>query len=118
MKNFSSGKSTLIGQIDSSVKFEKGSDYAGKYEKGQFKVLGYLKTFSKKFKVDQYSLFVELGDIQFLMNVPNWYGEALAEDFQDSDQTAEEYFKDAFIEKIETYTTEYGTTSIRITIFE
>lgn len=118
MKNFSSGKSTLIGQIDSSVKFEKGTEYAGKYEKGQFKVLGYLKTFSEKFKTDQYSLFVELGDVQFLMNVPKWYGEALAEDFQNSGQTAEEYFKDAFIEKIETYTTDYGTTSIRITIYE
>lgn len=118
MKNFSSGKSTLIGQIDSSVKFEKGTEYAGKYEKGQFKVLGYLKTFSEKFKTDQYSLFVELGDVKFLMNVPKWYGEELDDDFVDSEQSAEEYFKDAFIEKIETYTTDYGTTSIRITIYE
>ena len=118
MKNFSSGKSTLIGQIDSSVHFEKGIDFAGEYEKGQFKVLGYLKTFSEKFKVNQYSLLVILGDVQFLMNVPKWYGEDLAEDFQNSGQTAEEYFKDTFIEKIETYTTKYGTTSIRITIYE
>lgn len=118
MKNFSSGKSTIIGQIEEGALFEKASAYVGEYAKGVFTIWGYLKTKSKTFGTDQYSLYVKLADRYFFLNVPAWYGVQLEEDFQKSEQTAEEYFSGASIKKIEMHDTKFSNKTASIEIYE
>ena len=118
MKNFSSGKSTIIGQIEDGALFEKIADYVGNYELGQFQIYGYLKTKSKKFNTDQYSLYVNLADRFFLLNVPTWYGAELEKDFMASDETATDYFANASIKSIAPKATSKGNDTYQITIFE
>lgn len=117
MKNFKNGKGTLIGQIPEGIEFEKSKDYLGKYEKGDLQVLGYLKTKSEKYKTDNYSLYVDLKGTKKLLNVPSWYGKQLEEDFLEEGGDPEAYFKDAFIEQIETLSTGKGD-SVSITVYE
>lgn len=116
MKNFKGG-STLIGQIPEGLEFEKAKDYIGTYEKGDFAVLGYLKTHSDKYNRDNYSLYCELKGAAKLINVPAWYGSQLEEDFRAEGSNAEVYFKDAFIKTIEPYNTKSGE-SVSIEIYE
>lgn len=118
MKNFNAGKSTIIGQIEDGALFEKASAYVGEYAKGVFTIWGYLKTKSKTYNTDQYSLYVKLADRYFLLNVPAWYGSQLEEDFQNSTQTAEEYFSDASIKKIEMHDTKFNNQTASIEIYE
>lgn len=117
MKNFKNGKGTLIGQIPEGIEFEKSKDYLGKYEKGDLQVMGYLKTKSEKYKTDNYSLYVDLKGTKKLLNVPSWYGKQLEEDFLEEGGDPEVYFKDAFIEQIETLSTGKGD-SVSITVYE
>ena len=117
MKNFKNNKGTLIGQIPEGLEFEKSKDYFGKYEKGDFAVLGYLKTKSEKYKTDCYSLYCDLKGVKKLLNVPSWYGSQLEEDFLAEGGDPETYFKDAYIETIEELDTNKGK-SVSITIYE
>lgn len=118
MKNFEKGKSTIIGSIKEGTPFKKVKDYVGKYKKGKFLVQGFLKTHSKKYNKDQYSLYCVLDGVTILLNVPYWYGSQLEDDFTDEDVTPEEYFEGASIKEISTFETKYHTESINITIYE
>lgn len=117
MKNFKGGKSTMIGQIPEGVEFEKIKDYLGEYAKGDVVIMGYLKTHSKKFDSDNYSLFVDFKGTPKLLTVPGWYGTQLEEDFLEEGTSAEEYFKDAFLKKVEPLSTGKGD-SVSIEIYE
>lgn len=117
MKNFTSGKSTIIGQIEDGALFEKASAYVGTYDKDAFTIWGYLKTKSKTYGTDQYSLYVKLADRYFFLNVPAWYGSQLEDDFQKSSQTAEEYFGGASIKKIEMHDTKFNNQTASIEIY-
>ena len=117
MRNFKGNKGTLIGQIPEGVEFEKIKDYVGSYEKGDFKILGYLKTKSEKFKTDTYNLYCELKGTPKLLTVPSWYGKQVEEDFIAEGSDPDKYFQDAFIEKVEPIETSKGE-SVQITIFE
>ena len=117
MKNFRSS-STMIGQIPEGLEFEKAKDYVGDYEKGVFVVLGYLKTHSKKFNNDNYSLFCLLNNEHKLLNVPGWYGKALEDSFIEEGSNAEEYFDNAYIKEIVPMGTKNGNDTINIVIYE
>lgn len=117
MKNYSRGKGTLIGEIPEGTKFEKIADYVGTYKKGQFKVLGYLKTHSDLYNKPSYSLFCDLDGKKILMNVPAWYGSQLEQDFQESNQLPEEFFG-TFIKTIITWETKFKNNSYDIEIYE
>lgn len=117
MKNFSAGKSTIIGQIEEGAIFEKIGEYVGSYDQNVFTIHGYLKTRSQKFNKEQYSLYVNLGDRFFLLNVPDWYGIELEKDFMASDETAEQYFTGASIKTIESKHTKFGNGTHNITIW-
>ena len=116
MKNFRSS-STMIGQIPEGLEFEKAKDYVGEYEKGVFVVLGYLKTHSKKYNNDNYSLFCLLNNEHKLLNVPGWYGKKLEEDFLKEGGDPEKYFDSAYIKTISPLETDKGE-SVSIEIYE
>lgn len=118
MKNFSSGKSTIVGQIPEGTPFTKAKEFLGNYAKGDMQVLGFIKTKSEMYNKDQYALFVKKGKEHMLMDVPTWYGSALEDDFVDEGSNATEYFKDAFIESIEEFDTKYNTKSVNINIYD
>ena len=118
MKNFTSGKSTVIGNIEKNTPFKKAKDFVGNYEYGQFYVLGFIKTHSDMYDKDQYSLYCLYQGEKFLMNVSNWYGIKLEEDFNNNNTTAEEYFKDACVKEIKEFKTKYNTNSINIIVYE
>ena len=117
MKNFTSERSTVIGNIEKGTPFKKAKDFVGKYKDGEFFVLGFIKTHSDMYDKDQYSLYVLYQGEKFLMNVPNWYGSKLEYDFNVSKLTPEEYFNNACIDTIKTFKTKYNTESINITIY-
>lgn len=117
MKNFKGSKGTLIGSIPEGIEFEKAKDYVGSYDKGDFVVLGYLKTKSTKYNTDNYSLYCKLKGADKLINVPGWYGTQLEEDFLNEGGDPEVYFKDAFIKIIEPVSTSKGDT-VTIEIYE
>ena len=55
-----------------------------------------------------------------MMNVPAWYGQKLEADFQQSGQTAEQYFENGTvsIELIEPFDTNTGNKSVSIMVYE
>lgn len=126
MKNYSSKKNTYTGRLDNEIPFVKKGAVTGKWAKGALMVRGYLKTFSEKFKNYQYSLYLDgrenkiadTGYTAILLNVPEWYGKQLEEDFLQSGQTAEDFFEDAYVESIETVETKFGTNTTVIRIYE
>lgn len=122
MKNFTNRKDTLTIALPKEAKFEKCSEYVGSYDKGQMAIMGYLKTLSKKYNKYQFSLVIQMYQDEkpvdlFLMNVPEWYGSKLEEDFMNTEQTAAEYFSDAWIKKIESFETKFQTDSYNIIIY-
>ena len=118
MKNFSSGKSTIVGQIPENTPYTKAKEFLGTYDQGQMQVLGFIKTKSEMYNKDQYALFIKKEKDHMLMDVPSWYGSALEDDFKESGQNASEYFKDAFIKEISEFETKFNTKSVNITIYE
>lgn len=118
MKNFTGGKSTIIGQIPEGVEFEKAKDYVGTYEKGDMVIRGYLKTKSQKYNTDNYSLYVIYKNEHKLLNVPGWYGKALEDSFIEEGSNAEEYFDNAYIKEIVPMGTKNGNDTINIVIYE
>ena len=122
MKNFTnpSGR-TLVEEIPQGLTFQKIRDvFKLPFEapKGDVKILGYLKTKSSKFKEYSYALFIDHKGLKTLINIPNWYGEQLDDDFINSGLTAAEYFDDAYIKSIEAVPTKAGSDTYVITIFE
>ena len=126
MKNYSSRKNTYTGRLDKEIPFIKKGELVGKWAYGALMVRGYLKTFSEKFKTYQYSLYLDgkehkiadTGYTAILLNVPEWYGKQLEEDFIESGQSAEEFFEDAYVESIEVVETKFGTNTTVIRIHE
>ena len=120
MKNFGKGNSTVIGSIPEGTPYKKAKDLYGKYERGQLTIYGYLKTHSDKYNRDGYVLCCKLGGEDFMMNVPAWYGQKLEADFQQSGQTAEQYFENGTvsIELIEPFDTNTGNKSVSIMVYE
>lgn len=118
MKNYSRGRGTLIGEIPEGTEFKKIADYVGTYKKDQFKILGYLKTHSDLYNKDSYSLFCDLKGEKILLNVPEWYGSQLSQDFLDSKQEPEEFFAGASIKEISTWETKFKNNSYNIEIYE
>lgn len=118
MKNYTGGRSTMIGQIPEGVEFEKAKDYVGTYEKGDMVIRGYLKTKSTKYNTDNYSLYVIYKNEHKLLNVPGWYGKALEQDFTESGSDAETFFDGAYIKSIEPMSTKNGNDTINIVIYE
>lgn len=118
MRNFKSGKSSIVGQIPENTPYTKAKEFVGTHKQGEMQVLGFIKTKSEMYKKDQYALLIKKGKDYMLMDVPNWYGSNLEDDFCDSEQTAEEYFKDAFIKEISEFDTKYNTKSVNIEIYE
>lgn len=121
MKNFSNKKSsTLIKEVSDWTPFIKIKDLfpeQREFEKGEVPILGYIKAHSKMYDKDQYSLLVNVKGVDYFMNVPSWYGKALADDFQNSGETAEEYFSDAYIKEIEEFETKFNNNSMNIIIW-
>lgn len=137
MKNYkSTGKSSVVGEIPEQMYYVKAKDILGHYEKGELQVLGFLKTKSQLYNREQYCLFIK-GNLNkmipaivnermaagvdhpyFFLNVPEWYGKRLEEDFKDEDVPAEDFFKDAFIETIEELPTNKNSNTIDILIYE
>lgn len=118
MKNYSKGKSTLIGEIPEKCEFKKISDFVGSYNPGELKILGYLKTHSELYDKDSYNLFIERGKEKFFLGVPAWYGKKLESDFKESGETPETFFGGASVQNIETFKTKFGNDSYNIIIFE
>ncbi len=120
MKNLGKGTSTVIGSVPEGTPYKKARDMMGKYEKGQFTIYGYLKTHSEKYNRDGYVLCCKFMNEDILLNVPEWYGRKLEADFQQSRQTAENYFENGTvsIELIEPFETQNGNKSVSIMIFE
>jgi hypothetical protein len=137
MKNYkSTGRSSVVGEIPEQMFYVKAKDMLGHYDKGDLQVLGFLKTKSQLYNRDQYCLFIKYNtDKAFpaimnerlkagvnhpyiFLNVPEWYGKRLEEDFQSEEVAAEEFFKDAFIEIIEELTTNKNSNTIDILIYE
>ena len=122
MKNFSSKKSrTLIKEMGDQTPFIKIKDLFGdktQFKKGEVQVLGFIKVKSDMYDKVQYSLAITYKDTDYFLNVPSWYGANLDEDFQNSEQTAAEYFKDAFIKEIEEFPTKFKNNSYNIIVFE
>lgn len=120
MRNFGKGNSTVIGSVPEGTPYKKARDMMGKYEKGQFTVYGYLKTHSDKYNRDGYVLCCKFMNEDILLNVPEWYGRKIEADFQQSGQTAEQYFENGTvsIELIEPFETQNGNKSVSIMIFE
>lgn len=137
MKNYkSTGKSSVVGEIPEQMYYVKAKDILGEYEKGELQVLGFLKTKSQLYNRDQYCLFIKCNTTKVIpaivnermaagvdhpylfLNVPEWYGTRLEEDFKSEDVPAEEFFKDAFIEIIEELPTDKGNNTIDILIYE
>ena len=137
MKNYkSTGRSSVVGKIPEQMYYVKAKDILGEYEKGELQVLGFLKTKSQLYNRDQYCLFIKCSTTKmipaivnermaagvdhpyFFLNVPEWYGKRLEEDFKDADVPAEEFFKDAFIEFIEELSTNKNSNTINILIYE
>lgn len=117
MKNFTAGKSTIIGTIEKDTPFKKAKDFVGEYSEKEMRVLGYIKTHSDMYNKDQYSLYVDYQNSKMLLNVPSWYGEKLEEDFNESGIAPDRYFANAYIRKIETFQTKYNTASLNILIY-
>lgn len=122
MKNFSSKKSrTLIKEMGDQTPFIKIKDLFGdktQFKRGEAQVLGFIKVKSDMYDKVQYSLAITYKDTDYFLNVPSWYGANLDEDFQNSEQTASEYFKDVFIKEIEEFPTKFKNNSYNIIIFE
>lgn len=137
MKNYkSTGNSSIEGEIPEQMFYVKAKDLLGTYEKGDLQIMGFLKTKSQLYNRDQYCLFIKYNTKKafpaimnermasgvnheyFFLNVPEWYGKRLEEDFRESDETAEEFFKDAYIEVIEELTTNKNSNTVNILIFE
>lgn len=121
MKNYSSKRKTLTIDISDQVPFIKIKDLfpnEKKFKKGDVPILGYLKTRSSKYNTDNYSLLVNVKGDYYLMNVPLWYGESLAEDFEASGVDALTFFDDAYIKEIEEIETKSGNNTFNIVIYE
>ena len=125
MKNFSNNKArTLVKEAGENVPFIGIKDLFPDPEKRVFKkgdipVYGFIKVNSKTYKDKvNYSLLIEYKGEEYFLNVPSWYGAELEEDFTNEAQPAAEYFKDAFIEKIEEFETKYKNNTYNIIVFE
>lgn len=121
MRNYSKNKKTMMIEISDQVPFIKIKDLfpkTKKFEKGEVPILGYLKTHSSKYDNDNYSLLVNVKGEYYLMNVPQWYGEALAKDFLDSGVEATEFFDNSYIKEIEDIETKKGNNTYNIIIYE
>jgi len=118
MKNFNAKKSTIGIQLPNKPDFVKAKDFVGKYKKGEMQVCGFIRTHSELYNKDSYSLAVIYKNEGLFLNVPAWYGEQLEDDFVDSEQDAEEYFKDSYVKEISTFTTKFNTESVKITVYE
>lgn len=137
MKNYkSTGRSSVVGEIPEQMYYVKAKDMLGHYDKGDLQVLGFLKTKSQLYNREQYCLFIKFNKDKafpavmnermatgvdhhyFFLNVPEWYGKRLEEDFKGEDTTAEEFFKDAYIETIEELPTNKNSNTIDILIYE
>lgn len=137
MKNYkSTGRSSIVGEIPEQMYYVKAKDMLGHYNKGDLQVLGFLKTKSQLYNRDQYCLFIKynpdvaipavmnermatgVDHTYFFLNVPEWYGKRLEEDFQSEDTTAEQFFVGAYIETIEELPTNKNSNTIDILIYE
>ena len=120
MKNLGKCNSTVIGQIPEGTPYKKAKELYGEYERGQLTIYGYLRTHSDKYNRDGYVLCCKLNGEDFFMNVPEWYGKKLEADFQQSGQTAEQYFENGTvsIELIEPFETQNGNQSVSIMVYE
>ena len=122
MKNFSNKKSkTLIKQVGENTPFIKIKDLfpkKRKFEKGELPILGHIKVHSKMYDKDQYSLLVNYEGVDYFLNVPSWYGASLEDDFKASDQTAEQYFDNAYIKEFEEFETKFNNNSMNVIIYE
>ena len=122
MKNFSNKKSkTLIKEVGENTPFIKIKDLfpeKREFEKGDVPILGFIKVHSKMYDKDQYSLLINYKGVDYFLNVPTWYGSSLEDDFKASDQTAEQYFDNAYIKKIEEFETKFNNNSVNIVIYE
>lgn len=124
MKNFSSGVSTISGTIIDGTKYVKCKDFVGVYDQDALMIKGFIKSHSDKFNKDTYSLYIErvksvpgIDEVSMLMNVPEWYGRKLEEDFRSSGQTAEQYFDTSLKEVSEVKTKNYNTTTYDIIVY-
>lgn len=122
MKNFSNKKSkTLIKEVGENTPFIKIKDLfpdKREFEKGEVPILGFIKVHSKMYDKDQYSLLINYKGVDYFLNVPTWYGSSLEDDFKSSDQTAEQYFDNAYVKKIEEFETKFNNNSMNIVIYE
>lgn len=124
MNNFAIGNNTISGngKINDAAKFVKAKDYVGTYEGPKYIfVLGFIKTHSDTYNKDQYSLYCQDMNTNeyLLMNVPEWYGKKLSEDFfknVPSKMTCDQYFDNVVIKKIETFRTKFNTDSVNIIV--
>lgn len=137
MKNYkSTGRSSIVGDIPEQMYYVKAKDMLGHYHKGDLQVLGFLKTKSQLYNREQYCLFIKynpdvvipavmnermktgVDHTYFFLNVPEWYGKRLEEDFQSEGTTAEQFFVGAYIETIEELPTNKNSNTIDILIYE
>lgn len=124
MNNFAIGNNTISGngKINDAAKFVKAKDYLGEYNGPKYIfVLGFIKTHSDTYNKDQYSLYCQDMNTNeyILMNVPEWYGKKLSEDFfknVPSKMTCDQYFDNVVIKKIETFRTKFNTDSVNIIV--
>lgn len=121
MKNYSSKTAkTLAVDPGEDTPFIKIGDLfkdIRKFEKGDVPILGYIKVHSDKYDKDQYSLLVNYKGVMYFLNVPTWYGKALAEDFVQTGEPATEFFSDAYIKEIEVLDTKYNNKTYNIVIY-
>lgn len=124
MRNIKRGNSSIAGEIKEGTPFVKVKDFVGIYDEGALLVKGIIKTHSDAYNRDTYSLYIEraklipgIDEPTMLMNVPEWYGSEILADFNQSRQTAEEYFNTS-IQEIKEVKTKYNTTTYEVVVFE
>lgn len=121
MRNYSNQKNTLAVQIPEETPYIKMKDLFPKektFEKGDVPILGYIKHKSDRYDGMSYALLVNVKGEMYFMNVPSWYGDQLDADFNESEQTAAEFFDNAFIKEIEIRPTKKGNDTFNVIIFE
>ena len=124
MRNIRRGKSSVVGEIKEGTSYTKVKDFVGVYDEGALLVRGIIKSHSDTYNRDTYSLYIVraklvpgIDEPTMLMNVPEWYGAQQLEDFNQSGQTAEEFFNTS-IQEIKEVKTKNNNTTYEVVVFE
>lgn len=117
MKKSYGKKTTVNRDFGKADRYIKLAELVGKYEKEELAVLGYFTNLGK-YGVT-YTLCVLNGAGEKLgVNIPEWLGASIEEDFKDSGETADTYFSgEDYIKEVVKVPTDKGNPTYNIILF-